>query len=57
LPTAGSDRLRAGKFNVLLFTVENILQQVIITSEDNDVYLKDTVQRILDSVELKPKTE
>ncbi|WP_299891477.1 hypothetical protein [uncultured Lacinutrix sp.] len=57
LPTAGSESLRAGKFNVLLFTVENILQQIIITSEDNDVYLEDLVKRILDSIELKPKAK
>lgn len=56
LPTSGSDALRTGKYNVLLFTVGNILQQIIITQED-DVYLDDVVKQVLESIELKPKTE
>ena len=36
------------------FSNENVLQQIIITWPDNDEYADEMVQRIIDSIELKP---
>ncbi len=57
MPSPGSDKLRAGKFILLQFTVQNILQQVIITAPDNDDYADQMITRILNSVEVKPKQD
>ena len=42
---------------ILQFTTENILQQIVLTSPESDDYADQMVQRILDSVELKPNPE
>lgn len=40
-------------YNILQFTSENVLQQIVITSAKDDVYADQMVERILNSVELK----
>nr|WP_245977154.1 BatD family protein [Ichthyenterobacterium magnum] len=55
--TLGSDALKDGKFVMLQFTAENVLQQIIITSANNDNYADQIIERILNSVELKPNEE
>ncbi|MGB1210496.1 MAG: hypothetical protein ACPG41_03680 [Lacinutrix venerupis] len=57
IPIAGSDKLREAKFSFVLFTAENVLQQVVITYPENDTYADDMVERILNSIELNPKTK
>jgi flagellar basal body-associated protein FliL len=54
LPILGTDKLRAGKFVLVQFNAENILQQVIITAPDNDEYANKTIARMLESIEVKP---
>ena len=44
-------------YTMLHFTSENVLQQVIITTPTEDEYADKVLQRILDSIELKPDTE
>lgn len=57
IPSIGSDKLRSAKFNFLLFTAENVLQQIIVISPQDDEYADEIVERILNSIELNPKTE
>ena len=45
----------AANYMLLCFSNENVLQQIIITSPKDDVYAEDMVQRIIDSIELKPE--
>ncbi len=42
-----------GKYVLLQFAAENVMQQVIITYPDNDVYADQMIDRILNSIELK----
>lgn len=42
------------KYELLCFANENVLQQIIITFPKNDSYSDDMVERITDSIELKP---
>lgn len=51
-PILGQDKFEKGKYILLGFTTNNILQQVIITWRDNDVYADEIVDRILNSIEL-----
>jgi len=48
---------REAKFSFVLFTAENVLQQVIIIAPTDDIYADKMVERILNSIELNPKTE
>jgi len=57
LPSLGTDKLRAGKLTMIQFTAQNILQQIIITAPDNDDYSDKMIERILDSIEVKPKED
>lgn len=57
MPTVLSDKTEKGKYIILSFTSQNILQQVIIVWKDNDSYAEDIIERIINSIELKPKTE
>ena len=41
-----------GKYAILGFTTENLLQQVILVWKENDVYADQIMERILDSIEL-----
>ena len=42
------------EYALFSFSNENVLQQIIITWPDNDDYADEMVQRIIDSIELKP---
>lgn len=42
------------EYALFSFSNENVLQQIIITWPDNDEYADEMVQRIIDSIELKP---
>ncbi|MGB5418805.1 MAG: hypothetical protein WBN21_08255 [Algibacter sp.] len=49
-----TQKIQEGNYVLLQFVSENILQQIIITSPRNDAYADQIVDRILNSVELKP---
>ncbi|WP_242203112.1 BatD family protein [Aestuariivivens insulae] len=56
------DVLKTGNFVeanyvMLHFTSENVLQQIVITYPVNDVYADQMIERILNSIELKPDEE
>lgn len=57
IPSIASKELRNARYVLLQFASENVLQQIIITSPDNDTYADDMVERILNSVELKEAEE
>ena len=44
-------------YTMLLFNSKNIFQQIIITTPTDDEYADEILQRILDSIELKPEEE
>ena len=52
-PILTSDKLEKGSYVILSFTVENVLNQVILKWRENDVYAEQMVERIINSVELK----
>ncbi len=52
-PVLGTDQLEKGKYVILGFTVENVIQQVMLFYKEQDVYAEQMVERILNSVELK----
>jgi len=57
-PLGDTDNFIDGKYTSLSFTAENkIIQQIIITWRQDDVYADQIVERILNSVELKPAEE
>lgn len=51
-PTIDKNKHERGKYVLLGFTTQNVLQQVIITWRDSDVYADEIVDRILNSIEL-----
>jgi len=56
-PSPFSEVKVKGKYVLLLFTSENVMQQVVITSKETDTYADAIVERILNSVELKTEVE
>ncbi|WP_370477543.1 BatD family protein [Tamlana flava] len=52
-PVLGTDKLEKGKYVVLGFTAENVVQEVMIFHRENDVYAEKILERILNSIELK----
>ena len=57
-PIANTENFINGKYTSLSFTAENkVMQQIIITWRQDDVYADQMVERILNSVELKPAEE
>lgn len=46
-----------GQFALLSFANQNVIQQIMITYAKDDVYLDQVVERVLASIELKPKEE
>ncbi len=52
-----TDNVMNAQYTLLMFSNENVLQQIIITWPQDDVYADEMVQRIIDSVELKPDEE
>ncbi|MEJ2112154.1 MAG: hypothetical protein P8X62_00060 [Flavobacteriaceae bacterium] len=53
----GSNKLVEGEYTFLIFNAKNILQQISITWKRDDVYANQMVERILNSIELKPAQE
>jgi BatD DUF11 like domain len=51
-PIPGQDKFVKGKYILLGFTTQNILQQVVLTWRVSDVYADEIVDRILNSIEL-----
>jgi len=51
-PLSGQDKFDKGNYLILGFTTQNILQQVVITWREDDVYANQIVDRILNSIEL-----
>jgi len=57
MPLPSSGKLIEGEYTFLVFNAENILQQVSLTWRSDDVYAEQMVERILNSIELKPAEE
>jgi hypothetical protein len=51
-PTGISNKFENGNYIILGFTTENILQTVMLTWKDNDLYADQIIDRILNSIEL-----
>ncbi len=56
-PVLGTDKLEKGKYVILGFTAESVIQQVMLFYNEQDVYAEQMVDRILNSVELNPAEE
>ncbi|MFS4484192.1 hypothetical protein ACKGJY_14330 [Hyunsoonleella sp. 2307UL5-6] len=52
-PSILQDDKERGKYVLLLFSNENVMQQIIITSKEDDIYADKIVERILNSIELQ----
>lgn len=50
-PTKG--KKETGNYVILVFNAENVVQQIVLTWKEHDVYADQIVERILNSVELK----
>jgi predicted nucleic acid-binding Zn ribbon protein len=57
MPGIASEELRDAEYVLLQFASENVLQQIIMTSPEDDVYADQIIGRIINSVELKPAEE
>ena len=51
------DKLVKGEYLVLGFSTPNLLQQIILTCKEDDVYAEQIIERILNSIELIKLTE
>ncbi len=56
-PSIVKDKFDKGKYTFLSFTTENVVQQIVLMWKADDVYADDIIKRIIDSIELQPKTE
>ncbi|GGD15908.1 BatD family protein [Hyunsoonleella pacifica] len=52
-PTLVEGKKQKGEYTILLFNVDNVFQQIVITTEEEDIYADKIEERILNSVELK----
>ncbi len=57
MPVPNSDKVENGKYVILAFTSENVVQQVLLFWKEYDVYAQQIVERILNSIELKKAEE
>ncbi|WP_394344909.1 hypothetical protein [Seonamhaeicola algicola] len=53
MPIPGTSKLENGKYVILGFTAQNVMQQIVLTWRENDTYADQIVERILNSIELK----
>lgn len=53
LPRPLSEEWDKSKYVILAFTSENVLQQVVLSWKNDDIYAEQIMERILNSVELK----
>ncbi|WP_452602845.1 BatD family protein [Pontimicrobium sp. MEBiC06410] len=56
-PTLIEGNTEKGKFTLFTFSSENVLQQIIMTWRHDDTYADQIVERMINSIELKPKEE
>lgn len=56
-PIGSSDSFVEGEYILLHFTTQNVIQQIIIIWQKDDEYAAEMVERIENSVELKPTAE
>tara|TARA_R110002012_G_scaffold322083_1_gene554903 strand:- start:81922 stop:83586 length:1665 start_codon:yes stop_codon:yes gene_type:complete len=56
-PIGNSDSFVEGEYILLHFTTQNIIQQIIIIWQKDDEYAAEMVERIENSIELKPTAE
>ncbi|WP_396602457.1 hypothetical protein [Algibacter sp. R77976] len=56
-PVLGTDKFEKGKYVILGFTSGSVIQQVMLFYKEQDNYADQMVNRILNSVELKPAEE
>ncbi|MGY0391085.1 hypothetical protein ACW5R3_00825 [Bizionia sp. KMM 8389] len=56
-PIGESGSLVSGEYVLLHFSAQNIIQQIIIAWQKDDEYASEMVERIINSVELKPAAE
>jgi len=55
-PTSDPEEFQKGNYTILSFTTENILNQIIMVSREDDVYAGQIVDRVINSIELlKPE--
>ncbi|AUP81625.1 hypothetical protein C1H87_13385 [Flavivirga eckloniae] len=57
MPVPKSDKVEKGKYTILAFTSENVVQQALLFWREHDVYADQIVERILNSIELKKAEE
>jgi hypothetical protein len=57
IPLGTEGNTEKGRLTFLSFSSENVLQQIVITWKDNDTYADQIVERMINSLELKPKEE
>nr|WP_240640189.1 BatD family protein [Mangrovimonas spongiae] len=55
VPILQTENYKTANYTILLFTSQNVLQQIIITWPENDSYADEMVERIINSVELQPE--
>jgi hypothetical protein len=53
-PALIQDKKEKGNYVILVFNAENVIQQIMLTWKEQDSYAGQIVERILNSVELKP---
>lgn len=53
IPVPNTDQIEKGKYVILGFTAENVIQQIMLFHKQTDVYAEQMVERVLNSVELK----
>ena len=52
-PIVGTDTFVLANYTTLVFTAQNVLQQVVILHRNDDTYAKEMTDRIINSIELK----
>lgn len=52
-PIEGTDKFMLANYTILVFTAENVLQQVVLVHRNNDTYAKEMSDRMINSIELK----
>jgi hypothetical protein len=52
-PISGTDKFVLANYTTLVFTAQNVLQQVVILHRNDDTYAKEMTDRIINSIELK----
>lgn len=56
-PTDKEGEYRDGKYAILAFTGENVLQQIVLVWDNQNEYTNQTIDRIIESIELKKLEE